>query len=130
MVVRRLRAAWMYAILQKRRIPMLCFEVVINGEIICVAGVGEKGTLDLGLNWGPWRQEETKTIAQETRLYIAGRNGDNHVAWAGPTNSAPVILKTGDEITVRIVDRESADEPVIVDIKSKRKKSFLSRLKK
>jgi hypothetical protein len=31
---------------------MICFEISINGEGFCTAGVGEDGVLDASVSWG------------------------------------------------------------------------------
>jgi hypothetical protein len=107
---------------------MLCYEVIVNGVTICTAGVGEKGALDLGLNWGPWRVKQGGPTAQEVRLFVGGINSHGHVAWIGPEEFKQVKLDVGDEVTVRIVDLQQWDQPVVWRTGSSRTPSKWSRL--
>jgi hypothetical protein len=81
---------------------MTAFEVFLNGEPLCVAGIAGECVLDVTLS-----HVKRKVDGQELDLHVGGLVSafGEHVSW---TN---VQLKTGDEIRVRVVESGSADEP-------------------
>jgi hypothetical protein len=59
---------------------MLCFEVSLNGERLCTAGVGEYGVLSTILTWVWSRTEEVGSPEREERK----RKPDLHVGGLEP----------------------------------------------
>src|SRR5579864_1020784 len=95
---------------------MICYEVYINGKKICVAGVGEMGVLSGILSWVKRKRYEEdegydETITHIEELYVSVSGLANlgeestHLDWLAED------LKVGDEVTFRIVERESCDPP-------------------
>lgn len=94
---------------------MICFEVFINGEKRCVAGVGEFGVLNANIVW-------YNRLAMEGAVVDSTHNGEfivtgfedssalqgEHVKWLGDL----VELKSGDELLVRVIESDSADPPI------------------
>lgn len=80
---------------------MICFEVWVNGEKICLAGVGESGVLNSIVTWGGRQWIKTD-------LHVGGLVNDEHVRWTEKEH----ILEVGDEVTIKIVEADTADEPV------------------
>jgi hypothetical protein len=76
---------------------MIAFEVWVNGEKKCTAGVGDKGVLNAIMN-GP----------SHPHLSVGGLSGEEHVRWLERNGE----LKVGDEVTIRIVETDQIDEPV------------------
>ena len=83
---------------------MRAFEVQVNGKQLCLAGVGADGALvaiiDHAIGHG----------RNQVHIRIAGTRGvtggpGEHVEWASRN------LRTGDEITLRIVEADSVDRP-------------------
>lgn len=79
---------------------MRAFEVYLNDEKLCVAGVGEYGVLTAIVDYVGNRENETS-------LHVGGlitpRN--EHVRWRNR------LLQVGDEVRIRIVDAKSIDRP-------------------
>ena len=85
---------------------MLCFEVLINGVVVSTAGVDSDGVMSAIVNWvtpNPRMQR-----SQELIVNLGGISGGNYTTWLNRD------LRVGDEVTVRIVERETADEPTTV----------------
>ena len=78
---------------------MIAFEVLVNGEKKCVAGVA-KGVLSVIIDGAPL-----------PRLAVVGKSGENHLRWITP-RLEPLELKAGDEVTVRVVETNVVDDPV------------------
>lgn len=94
---------------------MLCFEVLLNGKKLCLAGVGESGVLSTIVGWvggsthSPRKRGRTR--AGQAYLHVGGglsdREPDDHVysLWVHRD------LQPGDEVSIRLVRATSPDEP-------------------
>ncbi len=88
---------------------MLAFEVSINGERACLAGVGEFGIVSTIVTWvrrigdppGP-----DGTPVAEPYIYVGGRTLDASVKWIPKQ-----VFAVGDSILIRIVDVPEVDPP-------------------
>jgi hypothetical protein len=78
---------------------MICFEVWVNGEKVCLAGVDESGVLCSIIDGGNKRRK--------SNLYVGGLVDDEDLRWT----QKPHPLEVGDEITIKIVEADAADEP-------------------
>lgn len=99
---------------------MLSFEITINGEKICSAGIeSEFGLLTSILSWAKRdtsqlpEVERVKVPAEELKLTVGGqvREKDSkqiNVQWVGR------YLSIGDEITIRIIETSDIDKPEIL----------------
>lgn len=76
---------------------MIAFEVSVNGDKKCTAGVGAKDGLNVIIS-GPRLPD----------LHVGGLSGEEHLRWLKPGFE----LKVGDEVTVRVVETDVVDEPV------------------
>ena len=88
---------------------MIAFKIHLNGEKLCVAGIGEHGVLAQHLTWSqrkPKADAEEKPDVTKTRLHVGGLANDEHVDWIKRTE-----MSVGDEVVIKIVEVESADEP-------------------
>lgn len=79
---------------------MICFEIWVNGEKICLAGVDESDVLCAIID-GARKQ-------RKSNLHVGGLVGDEHVRWTEREH----ILEVGDEVTIKIVESDTADEPI------------------
>ncbi len=78
---------------------MLCFEVSVNGERWCRAGIGEFGSMDAAVTWvGVDGGSEPPTTLSVTGLPAGGRG----VHWRDITRR----LVPGDVVAVRLVECE------------------------
>ena len=95
---------------------MICFEVQINGKILCTAGIGDFGVLMASISWVKRRPErnrngvsEKEWCAEELTFNVSGltqnKHGDEKLRWLDRS------VKPGDEITVRIVQESKPDKP-------------------
>ncbi len=78
---------------------MIAFELSVNGEKLCTAGVGDKGILNAIIG-GP----------NPLHLRVGGLSKEKHLQWITPRPKT-FELKAGDEITIRIVETDVVDEP-------------------
>lgn len=92
---------------------MICFEVRINGQEICTAGVGDTGTLQAILSWLKAKPNQSidNRIGEQLYFGVSGSaiEGNGHfeqLHWIERS------LKPGDEIAIRIVDQTICDSPV------------------
>ncbi|MGO8985197.1 MAG: hypothetical protein ACLQFM_10450 [Terriglobales bacterium] len=80
---------------------MRAFKVSLNGERVCLAGIGERGVLTAIVTW----------VAGDRRadlfMEVGGLANEEHLKWV---NQKP--LRVGDEIKVKIVEVTSVDRPV------------------
>lgn len=96
---------------------MICFEIVINGNKVCTAGVdAEYGVLSSILTWVKRDLRafpaENKDLIQDEELNINvaghirhGRNDFENLEWIKQS------LSPGDEINIRIIESPDADTP-------------------
>lgn len=80
---------------------MRAFEISLNGKKLCLAGIGNDGVLSTTITYVPFRRR------RETRLYIGGLvlPQNEHVFWKQS------ILRLGDEVRLKIVEKNSVDKP-------------------
>ena len=81
---------------------MSAFEIYLNGEKICTAGVGNDGVLSAIVNCITGRSRA------DLHLQVGGliNPGKEHVSWIEQKQ-----LTLGDEIRVKVVEADSVDEP-------------------
>ena len=91
---------------------MIGFEVTINGKKVCTAGIGAPGDLQINTIWVLRHSQEDLTgipgtADESVGLSIGGK------AYAVPEylHWPYTHLKAGDEVVIRVVDRESFDPP-------------------
>jgi len=88
---------------------MTAFEVYLNGEKLCTAGLGDEGVLSTLLSWRgnqPYK-DGTAPASASLEFSVGGlisATGEQ-VRWAEPK------IQLGDEIRIRLVNVESADTP-------------------
>jgi hypothetical protein len=81
---------------------MRAFEVFVNGEKLCVAGIGDDGVLTSIVTWVARHGEGDLTVSVGG-LYS---QTEEHVNWI---SQRP--LSVGDEVHVKIVETDSVDTP-------------------
>ena len=91
---------------------MLCFEIGINGQHYCLAGVGARGILSAFVTY--YRlppDDELPDLGRKVHLNVSGSRPDGaSLQWApGPSPDATVPLRIGDVVTIRVVEAASAD---------------------
>jgi len=82
---------------------MKAFEITTNGKHRCVAGVGVSGVLDVIVAWAGRPEKKP----DDARLTVGGLKDGKHLRWINQE-----ALKVGDEIVIRVVDADTADEPI------------------
>ena len=80
---------------------MRAFEISLNGERLCVAGIGENGVLNTMIT------QVIGTDRNDLSLRTGGliSSTQEHVVWT------PTSLNVGDEVFVRIIETETVDPP-------------------
>ena len=80
---------------------MRAFEVYLNEELLCTAGIGDDGVLSTIVTHVKGHGHN------EVSLRVGGLNSPKkeHVIWKS------LDLKAGDEVRVRITDSDKIDEP-------------------
>src|SRR5260221_10801313 len=82
---------------------MKAFEVFLNGERLCLAGIAGRCVLTVIIDHVKGKDDPV----DEINLQVGGliSNTHEHVIWSRTQ------LGTGDEVRVRIIESDSADEP-------------------
>ncbi len=99
---------------------MISYEVELNRERICRAGVGEHGSLVAGLRWRGHRSPSFQLSDQEGVIlqvcgFVEGEQGTEEVLeWV------ECGLSVGDEVTFRVVRAGEADEPAERRVRAKK----------
>jgi ClpX C4-type zinc finger len=88
---------------------MKCFEITINGEKVCTAGVGEDGVLNSSLSFIKRNDGETQQ-SESLDLRVGGvANVEpgvmEHLEWLHRD------LNVGDEVVIRIIEASMCDKP-------------------
>jgi hypothetical protein len=80
---------------------MKAFEIFVNGQRLCLAGVGAKGVIAATVDWAATAGQE------DIFMHVGGLDGATNevVAWTAPK------IGVGSEITIRIVEVAAADPP-------------------
>src|SRR5687767_8039168 len=86
---------------------MICFDVFVNGEKVCRAGGEEMAVMNCILSFARANEHHAD---DEVRLSVGGLLVHTY-ARIHPRWAEELDLKAGDEVTVRIVEADSADEP-------------------
>ena len=96
---------------------MICFEIFVNGNRICLAGV-ESGVLaaDLLCYQAPLEEDSTTECESQLSMRVSGHTDGKTFHWA---ESAHMLYGVGDEITMRVVEADTPDEGVRYYPKSK-----------
>jgi hypothetical protein len=92
---------------------MICLEILINGSPLCTAGLGVPGSVKAFIAWILRHSQEDLsgtpgTSDESLGIEVSGNiwQPEELVRWPHAQ------LKVGDEITIRLVERQSADEPI------------------
>lgn len=88
---------------------MIGFEIWLNGERICTAGIDQIGSLNAIVTWA---KRSDSTSDEELKLYLGGlacdpEGNDIYLKWLYRN------LQINDEIKIKIVKTEQVDKPVI-----------------
>jgi hypothetical protein len=92
----------------------LAFEVSLNGERLCVAGLPDARVLVTALSWSSPRQPtrfKKGTVLEGLYFHVGALTESKSGARAHPNWVAHPKLKVGDEISVRVVGVAVADPP-------------------
>lgn len=90
---------------------MLAFEVSINSEVACVAGLDDYGVITAILSWVRRRSDAEWKFDHEALEFSVGglvsdtEDGMEHLDWL---NRGLIV---GDVVSLRILEVETADEP-------------------
>jgi hypothetical protein len=82
---------------------MLCFEISVNGRVVCVAGTSDDQRLEATL----WRASKTR----DPRIFVAGdsyRDGD----WSERCIWGMQALNPDDVVNIRVIESDQPDEPI------------------
>jgi hypothetical protein len=85
---------------------MICFEVRVNGEPLCTAGVDNAAVLTAILSWAH-HSPGGRPYFQVGGLTGGAEEEQEFIDWVENQDLSP-----GDEITIRIVEQAWADPPV------------------
>ncbi|UBF26432.1 hypothetical protein K9N68_33880 [Kovacikia minuta CCNUW1] len=111
---------------------MLAFEVSINANRVCTAGIDDYGVLTSILTWVKRQPDILESDRfEELTLDVGGllSNVNESLSWLKPE------VSIGDSITIKIVDIEQVDEPFQRDREffkeiEKRKRDYYNQMKK
>ena len=86
---------------------MICFEVSINDEWFVVAGRDDLNVLTSILSWVGNEEPDKKLTLDIGGLAVNAAGDKADLDWSGRRQ-----IEVGDEITVRVVESDNADEPL------------------
>ena len=86
---------------------MICFEIFVNGERLCLAGI-EPGVLSANVT--SWQGGSTTEFEPVTHLHVSGTSYEKKRFDWTESGSEQSLLKVGDEVTIRIVEADRPDE--------------------
>ncbi|PAY19035.1 hypothetical protein CKO51_12850 [Rhodopirellula sp. SM50] len=83
------------------------FEILKNGERVCLSGINGDGVLSVGLTYvkHPGQEHSHDLQIGGLGLYDGSQDRQHHAGWPSPD------VTTGDEITIRILPAGEYDEP-------------------
>jgi hypothetical protein len=88
---------------------MIAFEVHLNGEKLCTAGLGDVGVISAILSWRGNQPYKDRTMAATAAIEFSVRGltspAGEHVRWADPK------VQVGDEIRIRVINSDRPDAP-------------------
>jgi hypothetical protein len=90
---------------------MRVFDVFVNDEKLCRAGVGDDGVLDTIVTWVKLTGEaanearRSNALVEETTLHVGGLSNHTHQRWLQR------MLTVGDRVTVAVASAREADPP-------------------
>jgi hypothetical protein len=93
----------------------LAFEVSLNGERLCIAGLPDARVLSTALSWSSSSQPirlKKGTVLEQLYLHVGALTESRSGATAHPNWVAHSKLKVGDTFSVRIIGTADADPPV------------------
>jgi len=82
---------------------MKAFEVFLNGDRLCLAGIAGRCVLTVIIDHVKGKDDPVDDLHLDVGGLISNTN--EHVIWSRTQ------ISTGDEVRVRIIESESADEP-------------------
>ena len=88
---------------------MICLEVYLNGKKICVAGAGDSGFTLANIAVLPNRPEKLEKGWPLADLDVGGVIDNEHLHW---TDLEKSHLEIGDVVTFKVVESDTADEPL------------------
>lgn len=80
---------------------MRAFNVSLNGNKLCLAGVGEHGVLSAIISWVAGDRGE------DLFIHVGGLANEEHIDWVKRKR-----LQVGDKIRIEVVESRSVGEPV------------------
>ena len=118
---------------------MICFEITINGEKICTAGIEQEyGVISSILTWVKRKKAPAETCSEvsEEELFLDvgglithGNNNHENLKWLKRE------IEAGDEITIRVIESDSCTQSSSrtkqdPDFLEKEKRKYYKKLKK
>ncbi len=90
---------------------VIAFQISINGEHVCTAGVGDLGVLSAILTWvrrSPEKSRNGKSFEEELTIEVGGLSEGVSSRWLSRT------LSVGDVIGVKVVSVRAVDNPASI----------------
>jgi len=92
---------------------VICFEIQINGKVVCTAGIGDFGVLTSNLAWVKVHPSKRAKETQPFDLFLTvggltstDKDEGEHLRWLDQQPLAP-----GDEIVIRLLEQATCDVP-------------------
>src|SRR5271166_6264051 len=104
---------------------MICFEVKLNGKLVCTAGVGSPGVLSAILSWvkrDPTRRpnglSDDQWSAESLDFSVGGtvthgEDGHQFLDWLRHHE-----LSVGDEIAIKVLNQDTWDPPADIRVET------------
>ena len=102
---------------------MICFQLSINGNHICTAGVGTVGVLTAILTWAkradearPADSDASEWSEEELYFHVAGSRGHSTEGLEFLNWIEHHKVAANDVITIKVLDQDTCDPPVTVRV--------------
>ena len=111
---------------------MIAFQIYVNDQYVCTAGVGDLGVLSAILTWvrrGPQNSRDGMSFEEELTIDVGGLSGGVSSDWLRRK------LAVGDAVTVRVISADTVDKPSTTErsdlkLAEKNERKYFERLKK
>ena len=85
---------------------MIAFEVSVNDQRLCVAGIGSDGVFNTIVNYAASPDVD---LPDPLWIHIGGLANGEHLRWVNREGRS--VLKVGDVVQIKIVEAEHVDSP-------------------
>lgn len=85
---------------------MKAFLVTVNGQRVCLAGIGKNGAMGVAVQWVGGKGLHSDRLKEKLTLIVGGLDSASHqhARWKTPK------IRTGDKILIEIIETDNVDD--------------------